>query len=129
MQLIMEQRIFIVKLYYGNEKLQSSSNRVHNFVSRTFTTKWNHNSKKCKKYDRDGTSLNMNKGRSGRRISKRTQENIQVLRQALESNQGRTNARRHRLGISTSSCCRIIQKDLRWYPYKMIRRYNLKNND
>ena len=59
---------------------------------------------------------------SGRRITTRTQK-------ALEINQGRIGARRNGLGISASSFCRIINKDLRWYPYKMIRRHNLKDGD
>ena len=42
-----------------------------------------------KMYERDGTSLNMNKRRSGRRITTKAEENIEVVRQALERNQGR----------------------------------------
>ena len=71
----------------------------------------------------------MSKGRSGRRIANRTQENIEAVRQALERNQGRISARRNGLGVSPSSFCRIIKKDLRWYPYKMIRRHNLTDGD
>ena len=47
MQLTMEKRIFFCEIVLRNEKLQSSSNQVQNFVSRTFTTKQNHNSEKC----------------------------------------------------------------------------------
>ena len=54
-------------------------------------------------YERDGTSLNMNKGRLGRRITTRTQGNIEAVRQALERNQERISARRSGLGISPSS--------------------------
>ena len=69
----------------------------------------------------------MNNERSGRRITTRTQENTEAVRQALERNRGRIMARRNRLGISPSSFCRIIKKDLRWYLYKMIRPHNLKD--
>ena len=62
----------------------------------------------------------MNKGRSGRRITTRTQENFELVWQALERNQERTSARRDGLGISPS---------LFWYPYKMVRCHNLKVGD
>ena len=65
----------------------------------------------------------MNEIRSGRRISTRTQKNIEAVRQ------GRISARRNGLGISPSSFCRIIKKDLRWYTYKIIRLHNLKDGD
>ena len=39
-----------------------------------------------KKNERDGTSLNMNKGRSGRRTTTRTEENIEATQQVLEIN-------------------------------------------
>ena len=44
----------------------------------------------------------MNKGRSGRRITTKTQENIELVWQAWERNQERTSARRDGLGISPS---------------------------
>ena len=58
--------------------------------------------KNVKKYEKDGTSFNMNKARSGRRITTRTQENIQAVWQALEKNHGRISARRNGIGISPS---------------------------
>ena len=76
-------------------------------------------------YGRDGVSLSMNKGRSGREITTRTQENMEAVRQSLERNQGRVNARRNGLGISLSWFCWIIKEDWYRYPYKMIRRYNV----
>ena len=58
-----------------------------------------------KMYERNGTSLNLNKRRSERRITTRTQENMEVVQQVLERNQGRIRARRNELGISPSSFC------------------------
>ena len=58
------------------------------------------------------TSLKVNKGRSGRIITTRTQENVEVVRQASEKNQGRISARRNELGVLPSSFCRVIKKDL-----------------
>ena len=54
---------------------------------------------------------------------------MEAVRQSLERNQGRVNARRNGLGISLSWFCRIIKKDWYRYPYKMIRRYNLKDGN
>ena len=61
------------------------------------------------------------------KITTRTLEIIEAVRQALETNQGRISARRNGLGILPSWLCQIIKKDLRWYPCKMIRRHNLKD--
>ena len=79
-----------------------------------------------KSFEKDDTSLNMNKGRSARRITTRAQQNIETVWQALEKNQGKISVRRNGLGTSPSSFCRIIKKDLRCYPYRMIRRHDLK---
>ena len=55
---------FYCEIVLRNEKLQSSSNQVQNFVSSMFTTKQNYNSKKWLRVWGDGgTSLSMNKGR------------------------------------------------------------------
>ena len=43
---------------------------------------------------REMSYLNMNKGRSGRRITTITQEHFEAVRQALEINQVRISARR-----------------------------------
>ena len=61
------------------------------------------------------------------KITTRTLEIIEAVRQALETNQGRISARRNGLGILPSWFWQIIKKDLRWYPCKMIRRHNLKD--
>ena len=79
-----------------------------------------------KSFEKDDTSLNMNKGRSARRITTRAQQNIETVWQALEKNQGKISVRRNGLRISPTSFCRIIKKDLRCYPYRMIRRHDLK---
>ena len=55
--------------------------------------------KNVRKYQRDVTYLNMNKGRSNRKITTTTQEDIEVARQSLERNQGKISASRNGLGI------------------------------
>ena len=113
---------FYCEIELQNKKLQSRSNQVQNFyhqIKPQFE-------KMFKKYERDGTSLNINKARSGRRITTRTWENTEIVQQALEKNQGWISARRNELAISTSLFCWIIKTDLRWNPCKMIRHHNLK---
>ena len=41
---------------------------------------------KCKKYEREGTSLNINKERSGRRKTVRTKETMKAVRLYVENN-------------------------------------------
>ena len=77
--------------------------------------------KNAKKYERDG--------RSGRRTTTRTQENIRAVWQVLKRNQGRISVRRNGLEILPMLFCRILKKDLRWYPYKLIRCQNLNDGD
>ena len=71
------------------------------------------------------------KGKSGRRITVRTQENIQSVQNLLESEKDRrpdqpgSSCRRNMLDISKSSFNRIVKKDLGWKPYKIIRRQKI----
>ena len=128
MQLTMEQHIFSVKLYYKTKSY--NQNQIHvrilfrERLPPSRTTVWEN----VKKYERDSTSLKMNKGRSGRRITTKTKENIGAVRQALEGNQGIISAIRHGLGIPASSCCQIIKIGLRLYLLKIIR-HNLKDGN
>ena len=50
---------------------------------------------KRKKIRRKGTSLNINKGRSGRRRTVRTKETIEVVRLFIENNAGNVIFRRN----------------------------------
>ena len=56
-----------------------------------------------KKYERDGTSINMRKGED--QEGELQQENIETVRQTLEKNQGRISRRRNGLGLSSSFFC------------------------
>ena len=70
------------------------------------------------KYDREGTSLNLNKGRSGRRRTARNEENVNQLRRLLEAQPREVTCRRNHLGMSKSTFNRIT-KEIRWHPYKI----------
>ena len=98
----MEQCIFNVKSYYETKNYNQVQTKFRTLFPECFprnkTTLW----KNVKKYVRDDTPLNVNKGRSGRRITTRTQENIHAVWQALEKDQGRISARRNGLRILPS---------------------------
>ena len=63
------------------------------------------------------TVLNRNKGNSGRLVTKRTPEHIQLVHQQIEEHEG-FSTDRNELDLSRSTLQRIIKKDLYYYPYK-----------
>jgi len=116
-QLTAEQRVFIVKKYHETRSFRAVQERFRvAFPGRNPPAKSTiqHN---VAKYDRDGTSLNVNKGRSGRRRTVRTPPNIQRVQAVLA--QPGVSCRRNTLGIGKSSFNRAVKADLRWYPYKI----------
>ena len=127
MQLIKEQRIFIVRSFdtinnvtgvvraYQEHFQGISVNRVT--VRRTIA-----------KFCSHGTILNRNKGNSGRLVTKRTPENIQLVHQQIEEHEG-FSTRRNELDLSWSTIQRIIKKDLNYYPYKPKVRQELLEGD
>ena len=66
-----------------------------------------------RKYQQDGTSLNVNKERSGRRREARTPENIERVRELLGDQQRRVTCRRNTLGITKSTFNLITRLDLK----------------
>ena len=73
-----------------------------------------------KKYSDHGTSLNRNRGNSGRPRTARSVENVARVRRSLQRSlqrNGNLSARRNGLGISRASFSRIIRSYLRFYPY------------
>ena len=83
--------------------------------------------KNVQKYQTEGSSLNLNKDRSGRRRTECTQENINLLQEKLIENL-RILASKNGSDISKSTFNRIIKRDFKWYPYKIHVRKE-KNND
>ena len=76
-------------------------------------------SKSCqKKYKTEGSSSNLNKYRSGRRRTERTQENINLPQEQLIKDQ-RISARKNGLDISEKTFNPITKHYLKWHPYKM----------
>ena len=89
MQLIMKQRIFIVKLYYKTKSYNQVKTKFRALFPERLPPNKTTTRKNVKKCERNGASLNMNKGRSGRRITTRTKENVEAVRQSLERNQNK----------------------------------------
>ena len=127
-QLTIEQRVFIVLHYTKTQSIAA--------VQNAFLERFPDRNPPCKttilrnfqKYSNAGTSLNLNKGNSGRRRTTRTEENIAAIRALLEENQ-RVSARRNPIDIYSSSFNRITKFELRWHPYKMHVRHQLLPTD
>lgn len=79
------------------------------------------------KYKSKGTSLNQNKGNSGRPRTATSDANIALARQALLQD-GVVSTRRNPLGISGASFSRITNS-IKFHPYKMIKRQKLTTLD
>ena len=128
MQLTTEQRVFVVTEWLRTGSLQQVSEAFgQRFPDRAIPAKstlW----KNIRKYQREGTSLNLNKGRSGRRRTARTDENIRAVRELLQRDP-HVSVRRNGLGIRPTSFHNIVRLDIRWYPYKMHRRHELLDAD
>ena len=86
------------------------------------------------KYAITGTSLNLNKTRSGRNRNARSAENIEAVRNAIEEACGeapeiRISCRRNGLGLSSATFNRITRLDIHFPPYQMIKRHQLLPGD
>ncbi|KAF2345926.1 Protein of unknown function DUF4817 [Trinorchestia longiramus] len=128
MQLTKEQRTFIVKKYFQTKSFQQviQSFQEH-FPERQSSTKmtiW----RNVTRYRTEGTSLNLNKGRSGRKRTGRSEENVRIVQGALTENPP-ISARISGLDVTKSTFNRIITLDLKWYLYKMHVRNKLLDND
>ena len=85
---------------------------------------------KMRKYQETGSSHNQNQGRSGRRRTGRSAENIAAVREALEDHQdGTISSRRNGTGIPHATFNRITRLDLTLHPYQMIKRHKLLHGD
>ena len=81
-----------------------------------------------RKYQNTGTSLNRNKGKSGRRRTGRSEENIAAVRELLEENP-HVGSRRNPVAVTQSTFNRITRLELRWHPYRMYVRHELIDTD
>ncbi|KAF2344890.1 Protein of unknown function DUF4817 [Trinorchestia longiramus] len=128
MQLTKEQRIFIVVNFLDSNSIQ----HVKKLFQECFTRRnspsivaiW----KNVRKYKTEGTSLNLTKGRSGRKSTERALENVEIVHQALLANPD-ISSRKNGLGKSKSTISRILKLELKRHPYKMHVRHKLLDTD
>ena len=110
-----EQRVFVVTTY----TLTQSVTEVQNAFRIRFPDRNPPNKKtilkNVRKYHNTGTSLNRNKGNSGRRRTARSEENVAAARDLLEETPRGVSARRNAVEVSKSSFNRITRLDLRWH--------------
>ena len=123
-QLTPEQRVFVVLNYTRTQ----STTQVRNAFRERFP---NRNPpaastilENVRKHENSGTSLNLNKGNSGRRRTTRTAEYIDAVRDLLQENP-HMSARRNPIPISRASFNRITRQDIKWHPYRMHVRHEL----
>ena len=128
-QLTIEQRVFVVSTYQETKSYQTVQQRFRQrFPDRNPPTKRSIY-QNVLKYTRHGTSLNRNKGHSGRRRTARSEENVASVRDVLRERPREVSARRNFLGLSASTFNRITRNDLRWHPYKIKVVQKLKPQD
>ncbi|KAF2366538.1 Protein of unknown function DUF4817 [Trinorchestia longiramus] len=128
MQLTKEQRIFIVVNFLDSNSIQHVQELFQEcFPERNSPSKvtiW----KNVRKYKTEGTSLNLNKGRSGRKSTERVPKNVEIVRQALLANPS-ISSRKNGLGKSKCIFNRIVKLELKWHPYKTHVRRKLLDTD
>ena len=127
-QLTTAERTFIVSKYFETKSIPE--------VLRLFEIAFPHRNvpssstiwRNVRKYQQHGTSLNRNKGNSGRRRTGRSEANIQAVREQLQNN-AQVSARRNGLGLPSATFNRITRLDLRWHPYQISIRHELRDTD
>ena len=132
MQLTQEQRTFVVETFFRRDNV----NAVIEAFQQRFPERNPPTDKTIRriisKFRNTGSVANQNSGRSGRRRTARTPENVARVQEAIvaANNQNVSiSARRNGLGISSATFNRITKNDLNWHPYQMFIRHQLENND
>ena len=131
------QRVFLVNKKIQREQyknVQFEFKRTFPFCGKTPDRKTGY--RNVKKFGKEGTVLNQNRGRSGRKRSVLTDTNMQIMKNMIENESNlparvaRSSCRKHRLPfpMSKSSFNRGIQK-LEFHPYKLIYKHKLKEAD
>ena len=128
MQLTTQQRIYVVTEFTRTNSITS----VQRSFAAVFPGRRPPTDKTIKKlmqkFQDRGTVENQNAGRSGRRRSTWTPQNIDLIEQALLNNP-RLSARRNGLGIPKSTFNEITKFDLNFHPYRMFIHNEIKAGD
>ena len=127
-QLTTDQRVFIVENFLET----GSINDVKALFRATFPERnvpsMSTIQRNVEKYHLHGTSLNRNKGNSGRPKTVTARGNVEEVRRLLEQNP-HVSARRNGLGLSHTSFNRITRSELHFYPYRIKVRHQLQEGD
>ena len=115
MQSTKEQRVFVVNTFNETKNVNAVMERFIRTYERTLTAKTVRRT--ILKFQEHETILNRNKGNSGRLITKRTTEKIELVRHEIEENE-QFSSRRNGTGISRTTLQRIIKNDLYYFSYK-----------
>ena len=75
------------------------------------------------------TTLNLNKGNSGRSRTGRSEDNIEAVRRHLAEHPTGTSARRNGIGLPPATFNRITRLHLHMHPYHMHIRHQLLHGD
>ena len=130
-QLSLDQRLFIA--------LEKEKGKNTTEIKTQFSLKWPgkdppHRStiyKIWKKLRNNHTVQNLNKGNSGRRMSGRSDHNIDQVRALLEDQVDKKpdeivcSSRRNNLDLTKSTFNRITRLDIKFHPYKILRRQKI----
>ena len=128
-QLTVEQRTFIIITFFQTRSLQrtreSFRGRFPDRQPPALKTIWAN----VRKFSQHGTTLNRNKGNSGRSRTGRSEANIEAARQRLADHPTGTSARRNGVGLPSATFNRITRLDLNMHPYRMHIRHQLLPRD
>ena len=106
-----QQRSFLVREYYRTNNVQAALLRFREEFPDVRCPSRRTVYKNVTKYGRTGTSFNLNRGRSGRQRTGRSQVNIEAVQNALEDrqNHGQISCRRNGLGLQSATFNRIVR--------------------
>ena len=128
-QLSLEQRRFLVETFIQTGSTRQSLSRFsQEYPDRKPPTRAN----LCKlivKFRKTNSLRNDNAGHSGRRITVRTPERIEEVRQAVQGQVTSTRKVAKEQRISQSSAHRILRSDIKLKPYKLITVQGLSPQD
>ena len=128
-QLTTEQQTFVVTTFHQTGSLQRTRDAFRErFPEReppAAKTIWAN----VRKYQEHGTSLNCNKGNSGRRHTGRSEMNIAAVRQQVLEHPRDTSAIRNGTGLPSATFNRITRLDLHQHPYRIHIRHQLTPGD
>ena len=127
-QLTVEQRVMIVDSFIRTQSYKRVQDEFSELYPNRAVPARSTILRNVKKFQRTGTTHNLNEHHSGRQRTARTAENIELVRNTLENNP-RLSVRRNGTGISSASFNRITRLDLNFHPFVLKTRHALLPGD